>query len=613
MIKTLLVAGLLSTTVLSGHANADLSECGVNHSRLNPVELSDYQECWLDEFRGDDTSGVLGSLFWVNINDKYYSAPISTLRWDLGEAFKQSIVDDQISVAQQQAIRDAIAQLEAQIETADEVRELLAEDIITLEDYKKLDEQHKAKIAELEEKIAELKMIEVDPDAYADGYAAGQKHLLENAELANNGDVTYEGEVITTVSNSYDAGFKAGEKAAKDVKAATISWTNQKMIVADGNITSTATGINGLGNSYTATVSTSLESLGLVTKADLEKAKMLAKQEGVNSVTLSQGDALPQHTVTVTASNGQSVTVNYMAAVNTAVSNALDIQNTAEMIEFGITADQIAMINTSIAVEDVVKYAYNLGKEGVSAKFDNVAAVSDEDYTIEPGEYVKITLSNDTTYHIRATSGTISDYAAMTAIRNSIGTDDEHWDVVNDFTENCGTCTATAFVNAIYDAGYAAAPSGGSSSYTYTVGTNTITIDSNADAQKAYDDGVKSVTAEDGVSQSDVDAVSGTQADITANGDQTITLTNGNTIAFNVNVPSAGGLTYTNTVAEVISGATLIDTSTLGVTATQISAGITAALSTTDNSGKSDEWKDGFATGYSQGVSDAYDDTSPLF
>ena len=150
MIKTLLVAGLLSTTVLAGHANADLAECGVNHSRMNPVELSDYQECWLDEFRGDDTSGVLGSLFWVNINDKYYSAAISTLRWDLGEAFKQSIVDDQISMAQIAALKEAIASVNERLDIAEDIKEVVIENSDDLEKLKRDLDQANAVISKLE-------------------------------------------------------------------------------------------------------------------------------------------------------------------------------------------------------------------------------------------------------------------------------------------------------------------------------------------------------------------------------------------------------------------------------------------------------------------------------
>ena len=49
-------------------------------SRVNPTELSNYQKCWLSVHKSDDSSGTLGSLFWVKFEDKYYSMPWSYIR-----------------------------------------------------------------------------------------------------------------------------------------------------------------------------------------------------------------------------------------------------------------------------------------------------------------------------------------------------------------------------------------------------------------------------------------------------------------------------------------------------------------------------------------------------
>ena len=50
-------------------------------SRVNPTELSKYQECWLDEHKSDEVSGVLGSLFYVKLAPGHYvSLPVNDIR-----------------------------------------------------------------------------------------------------------------------------------------------------------------------------------------------------------------------------------------------------------------------------------------------------------------------------------------------------------------------------------------------------------------------------------------------------------------------------------------------------------------------------------------------------
>ena len=48
-------------------------------TRVNPTELSEYQMCWLDEYRGDEAHGVLGSLFYIKVDGDYVSMPIKDL------------------------------------------------------------------------------------------------------------------------------------------------------------------------------------------------------------------------------------------------------------------------------------------------------------------------------------------------------------------------------------------------------------------------------------------------------------------------------------------------------------------------------------------------------
>ena len=285
MIKTLLIAGLLSTTALANTASADVSHCGVNETRFNPTSLSEYQECWLDAYRGDDTSGVLGSVFWVNINDKYYSAAISTLRWDLGEAFKQMIVDDQVSMAQMGAIDAAIEDLRDRISTADELRSVMMEQAETADELRSIIEQHEMVIEALEAEIAMLKELKDAPEytkadldaeyerGHKDGFAAGVASVditSDNEAARSEGfaagvasvDITSDNEAVrmaayeagetagfaagvasvTFLQSSYDDGFAAG--------AASIDITSDNEAVRDAAYADGVASVTFLQSSY---------------------------------------------------------------------------------------------------------------------------------------------------------------------------------------------------------------------------------------------------------------------------------------------------------------------------------------------------------------------------
>ena len=49
-------------------------------NRVNPTELSDYQECVIATNWPDQTSGAMGDLFWVKLGEYYYSTSFSLLR-----------------------------------------------------------------------------------------------------------------------------------------------------------------------------------------------------------------------------------------------------------------------------------------------------------------------------------------------------------------------------------------------------------------------------------------------------------------------------------------------------------------------------------------------------
>ena len=68
MRKVIMAAAFAATTILSSAsamAGTTPASCGVDEVRFNPTELSEYQECWLNTHRADETHGVLGSLFYI--------------------------------------------------------------------------------------------------------------------------------------------------------------------------------------------------------------------------------------------------------------------------------------------------------------------------------------------------------------------------------------------------------------------------------------------------------------------------------------------------------------------------------------------------------------------
>ena len=73
------------TTALTiiGAATTAQAGCADDHSsstRFNPTELSDYQKCWLKEHKPEDTTGVLGTLFYVQATEEeFVSLPVSDL------------------------------------------------------------------------------------------------------------------------------------------------------------------------------------------------------------------------------------------------------------------------------------------------------------------------------------------------------------------------------------------------------------------------------------------------------------------------------------------------------------------------------------------------------
>ena len=81
--KTIILAAVAAAFVSNAHASEPTfaESCGhiENHTRFNPTELSEYQECWLGFHKPGETAGVLGSIFYARAGDGFVSMPVSEL------------------------------------------------------------------------------------------------------------------------------------------------------------------------------------------------------------------------------------------------------------------------------------------------------------------------------------------------------------------------------------------------------------------------------------------------------------------------------------------------------------------------------------------------------
>ena len=121
--KKFVFAAAMTAAIVSTNAHAEsfAESCGhiENHTRFNPTELSEYQECWLGFHKPDEMAGVLGNIFWARAGDMTVSMPVSELRSAGSKDAAKAIVVDRIvdrivEVEREltQAQRDAIAMFE---------------------------------------------------------------------------------------------------------------------------------------------------------------------------------------------------------------------------------------------------------------------------------------------------------------------------------------------------------------------------------------------------------------------------------------------------------------------------------------------------------------------
>ena len=129
--KKFVIAAALAATFLSTGAQAEsfADACGHidNPTRFNPVELSEFQECWIDFHKADEAAGMIGSIFWARAGDGFVSMPVAELR-EAGskDAAKAVVLDAIVDTA-------AIDALEGMLESVKARRDQLIADLATAE------------------------------------------------------------------------------------------------------------------------------------------------------------------------------------------------------------------------------------------------------------------------------------------------------------------------------------------------------------------------------------------------------------------------------------------------------------------------------------------------
>lgn len=117
------VLAVVSICVVSTSAFAEeVKSCDhiIETKTINPVELSEYQECWLDLHRADEMSGTLGGLFYVKVPGAgYVSMPVATLNKEGKEGGRElfyKLIDKKAAEADEAAAKELEARLRKELD-----------------------------------------------------------------------------------------------------------------------------------------------------------------------------------------------------------------------------------------------------------------------------------------------------------------------------------------------------------------------------------------------------------------------------------------------------------------------------------------------------------------
>jgi len=193
--KTIILAAVAAAFVSNAHASEPTfaESCGhiENHTRFNPTELSEYQECWLGFHKPDEMAGVLGSIFYARAGDGFVSMPVSTLTNAGSKSAATAIVVDRIvEVVNNERIEElegvvadleaTVSEKEAAIRALEMLRDSQAGTIAGLN----------TQISTLEDEKAALETARAALQATIDGHPAVVRAAEEAARMAGVSSVT---------------------------------------------------------------------------------------------------------------------------------------------------------------------------------------------------------------------------------------------------------------------------------------------------------------------------------------------------------------------------------------------------------------------------------------
>ena len=207
---------LFSFTAPTFAADSSFSEsCGhiENPTRFNPTDLSDYQKCWIDFYKADQASGMIGDLLWMRLGDDVISLTRGEIRAGGGESVIRSAVEDWVT-------QQMIMNLNDRIDAAEDRIAELSEDLTDAIDRA---EAAEARVRFLEPIAAQVPGLQGDLMTARNNYAAEQREVMRLTGELQTMTSNYNTVNNTSHATEMDA-FTAGQA---DVRANDPLYNNE--------------------------------------------------------------------------------------------------------------------------------------------------------------------------------------------------------------------------------------------------------------------------------------------------------------------------------------------------------------------------------------------------
>lgn len=399
---------LFSFTAPTFAADSSFSEsCGhiENPTRFNPTELSEYQQCWVDFYKADEVSGMIGGIFWMRLGDDTISITRDEIRAGgkgvIRSAIEQWVVDNQLEV------------VAARITAAEGMVEELSAD---LEEALADAEMKAAEIERIQGELTAMIQLRDNLQGVVDGEGARQAAAVSAAVAPLNARITG---LTTDLANEQAALATANASIAMltaDLTAMTADRDSQVMMLAAANAT-IATHVATIANKDAQIVTLTAARDALQATVDGEPARVAA---AVAAAVAPLNTQIAMLTADLATANGSITTLTADLAAMTAARDALqatvdgEAARTASAVAAAVAPlnSQISTLmaerdaaRASLAAIDNTNYAdeqaaYNAGFTAGSSGVD-----ASHDVTI--GTAAALAVTGDVTLQVRAQNGDI--------------------------------------------------------------------------------------------------------------------------------------------------------------------------------------------------------------